>query len=112
MSSDRKDAGSRLGVALAGFIGQDPVVLALPRGGVPVGFEIAKALGAPLDLIIVRKLGAPGQPELAIGAVVDGEHPELVLNQEVFNLVGASRDYIAAERARDMAAKPPVRPGT
>jgi putative phosphoribosyl transferase len=70
---DRKQAGIQLAAELLRFKEQDPVVLALPRGGVPVGFEVAKALGAPLDLILVRKIGAPFQPELAVAAVVDGE---------------------------------------
>ena len=61
---------------------KDPVVLALPRGGVPVGAEIAKRLKAPLDLVLVRKIGHPWQPELAIGAVVDGSEPQLVKNEE------------------------------
>ena len=61
----------------------EPVVLALPRGGVPVAAEVAKALDAPLDLIIVRKVGAPGNPELAVAAIVDGDPPDVVLNREV-----------------------------
>src|SRR5674476_1187919 len=69
---DRTDAGRRLAKALARYKGQHPVVLALPRGGVPVAAEVAAALDAPLDLILVRKIGVPTQPELAMGAVVDG----------------------------------------
>ena len=61
----------------------EPVVLALPRGGVPVAAEVAKALDAPLDLIIVRKVGAPGNPELAVAAIVDGDPPDVVLNREI-----------------------------
>ncbi|WP_345451153.1 phosphoribosyltransferase family protein [Arthrobacter gyeryongensis] len=64
---DRVDAGRRLGQRLAPLKGQDVVVLGLPRGGVPVAFEVAKALDAPLDVIVVRKLGVPFQPELAMG---------------------------------------------
>ena len=64
---DRSDAGKKLAAKLATFGLTDPVVIALPRGGVPVAAEIARALAAPLDLVIVRKLGAPGQPELAAG---------------------------------------------
>ena len=75
---DRKDAGRKLAAALAGFKGQDCVVLALPRGGVPVAAEVAEALDAPLDLLLVRKIGAPRQPELAIGAVIDGGEPIVV----------------------------------
>ncbi|HYM32749.1 MAG TPA: phosphoribosyltransferase [Candidatus Cybelea sp.] len=102
MFSDREDAGRRLAAALTRFTKQDPVVLALPRGGVPVGIEVATALDAPLDLVIVRKLGAPDRPELAIGAVVDGEHSEVILNREVVDYLGVSPQYIAAERAREM----------
>ena len=69
---DRKDAGRKLAAALAKYKDQKPVVLALPRGGVPVAAEVAAALGAPLDLILVRKIGVPFQPELAMGAVADG----------------------------------------
>ncbi|MBK8157462.1 MAG: phosphoribosyltransferase [Rhodospirillaceae bacterium] len=77
---DRIDAGQKLAKALEKFAGQDVVVYALPRGGLPVGFEVAKALRCPLDIILVRKICAPFQPELALGAVVDGDHPEIVLN--------------------------------
>lgn len=70
---DRREAGKALARALAGYAAQrDLVVLALPRGGVPVGYEVAKALHAPLDIFTVRKLGVPGQPELAMGAVASG----------------------------------------
>ncbi|MGY6022678.1 phosphoribosyltransferase family protein [Streptomyces spinosirectus] len=78
---DRKDAGRRLAPLLAHLRGQDVVVLGLPRGGVPVAFEVARELEAPLDLLVVRKLGLPRQPELAFGAV--GEHGVLVLNDDV-----------------------------
>lgn len=82
MFANRQDAGRRLAAALMRFKNQSPCVLALPRGGVPVAFEIAQALDAPLDIVFVRKIGAPGQPEFAIGAIVDGPKPELVLNEE------------------------------
>ena len=72
---DRLDAGRRLATALAGYKDQRPVILALPRGGVPVAAEIAAKLDAPLDLVLVRKIGVPSQPELAMGAVVDGGSP-------------------------------------
>jgi len=71
-----------------------PVVLALPRGGVPVAAEIASALGAPLDIVLVRKIGVPFQRELAVAAVVDGEVPEVVVNEEVAKLAGTSSTYI------------------
>jgi predicted phosphoribosyltransferase len=69
---NRSEAGRRLADWLADLAGPDVVVFALPRGGVPVGFEIARRLGAPLDVFLVRKLGAPGQPELAMGAIATG----------------------------------------
>ncbi|MFQ5666626.1 MAG: phosphoribosyltransferase family protein, partial [Candidatus Binatia bacterium] len=83
MFKSRKDAGRQLAARLGAYKGQNPVVVALPRGGVPVGYEVALALEAPLDIVVVRKLGAPGQPELGIGAVVDGDHPQSVLNEDV-----------------------------
>src|SRR6185437_15100362 len=69
---DRRDAGRQLSERLVGSRLHDPLILALPRGGVPVAFEVAKALSAPLDVFIVRKIGAPGQPELGIGAIAEG----------------------------------------
>ncbi len=81
--SDRSDAGRRLAARLAELDLPDPVVLALPRGGVPVGVEIARRLRAPMDLVLVRKIGAPGHEELAVGAIVDGDQPELVLNDDI-----------------------------
>lgn len=78
---DRRDAGRRLAQALQRLPLQDPVVFGLPRGGVPVAFEVAAALDAPLDVIVVRKLGAPFQPELAIGAIASGN--VRVMNEEI-----------------------------
>ena len=86
--SNRSDAGRKLASALVKYRDQDPVVLALPRGGVPVAAEVAAVLSAPLDLMIVRKIGVPSQPELAMGAVVDGETPIVVRNEEVIRLSG------------------------
>ncbi len=80
---DRSDAGKKLAAALREFAGQDAVVLALPRGGVPVAAEVAARLHAPLDLVLVRKIGAPIQPELAMGAVVDGAAPIIVRNEDI-----------------------------
>ena len=80
---DRLDAGRKLAKALAGYKNRHPVVLALPRGGVPVAAEACAALKAPLDLILVRKLGVPFQPELAMGAIVDGATPIIVRNEDV-----------------------------
>jgi putative phosphoribosyl transferase len=100
--ADRGDAGRRLAALLGHLRGEPVVVLGLPRGGVPVAFEVAQALGAPLDVIIVRKLGVPFQPELGMGAV--GEDGVRVLNPEVMQPCGISRDDLAAVQARERAA--------
>lgn len=100
---DRADAGRQLAAELVKFRQQGPVVLALPRGGVPVGLEIALSLDAPMDLVLVRKIGAPGQPELALGAVVDGAPPELVVNEEVRNIFRVPDEYIEREKNRQLA---------
>ena len=86
--ANRTDAGRQLAQALARYKNRGAVVLALPRGGVPVAAEVAAALNAPLDLILVRKIGVPMQPELAMGAVVDGEKPLIVRNEDVIMLAG------------------------
>src|SRR3954467_112756 len=99
---DRRDAGRRLAAALGHYRESRPVVLALPRGGVPVGFEVAKALAAPLDLLLVRKLGAPGHEELGLGALVEGDPPQLVLNPEVIRAVDPPPGYIEAEKQRQL----------
>jgi putative phosphoribosyl transferase len=80
---NRAEAGRRLGREVTRYKGADPLILALPRGGVVVAAEIALALDAPLDLILVRKLGVPWQPELAMGAVVDGARPYVVRNADI-----------------------------
>ena len=85
---DRADAGRQLARALAAYKGQQPVVLALPRGGVSVAAEVAAALDAPLDVILVRKIGVPFQPELAMGAVVEGDEPLVVRNEAVIRHAG------------------------
>lgn len=85
---NRAQAGRQLAQALKRYKDQQPVVLALPRGGVPVAAEVAAALHAPLDLILVRKIGVPQQPELAMGAVVDGANPLVVRNEDIVALVG------------------------
>ena len=97
----RRDAGRRLAARLASMALPDLVVLALPRGGVPVAYEVADALHAPLDVIIVRKLGVPFQPELAMGAIGEGE--VRILNDRVVEMVGVSRDEIASVEARERA---------
>jgi putative phosphoribosyl transferase len=101
--ADRREAGRRLAGALAHFSGTKALVLALPRGGVPVGFEVARALGAALEVLVVRKLGAPGQPELGIGAVVDSAPPQALINQALARMVGATPEYLAAEKNRQIA---------
>jgi putative phosphoribosyl transferase len=100
---NRADAGRRLAAALAGYKNEQPVVLALPRGGVPVAAEIAAALHAPLDLVLVRKLGVPFQPELAMGAVVDGSAPIIVRNEDVIRLTGVSEEKVQAVCAEELA---------
>ncbi len=98
--TNRHDAGRRLAAELSRFKTQKPVVLALPRGGVPVGFEIASALDAPLDLVLVRKIGAPGMSELAVGAVVDGEQLDKVIDHVSVAELGIPQSYLDAEIAR------------
>ena len=100
---DRRDAGRQLAAALTRYQQSRPVVLALPRGGVPVGFEVAKALAAPLDVLLVRKIGAPGHAELGLGAVVDGAEPQLVLNEEIVSRIRPPPGYIDAEMRRQLA---------
>jgi len=100
--ADRTEAGCRLAERLRRSARERPVVLALPRGGVPVAYEVAKALEAPLDLVLVRKIGAPFQPELAIGAVVDGERPELVVNRDLIEECGIPEGYLERERRRQL----------
>ena len=100
---DRTDAGRQLAKALARYKAQRPVVLALPRGGVPVAAEVATVLDAPLDLILVRKIGVPFQPELAMGAVVDGVEPVIVRNEEVIQLCGVSETDFNAIRDEQLA---------
>jgi putative phosphoribosyl transferase len=99
---DRSDAGQRLGRRLLDLGLPDPLVLALPRGGVAVAIEVARLLGAPLDVVLVRKIGAPWHKELAAGAVVDGEQPELVLNPDVVRGYGIDEGYLEAEKARQL----------
>lgn len=101
--ADRAEAGRRLAEELRRFKDERPVVLALPRGGVPVAYEVARALAAPLDLVLVRKIGAPFQPELAIGAVVDGERPELVVNRDLVEDYRIPESYLEKERERQLA---------
>ena len=96
--ADRADAGRQLGRKLASMQLADPVVFGLPRGGVPVAVEVAHALGAPLELVLVRKIGAPGAPELALGAVVDGQDVQLVVNEDVRRLTGADDAFLESAK--------------
>ncbi|MEU2457336.1 MULTISPECIES: phosphoribosyltransferase family protein [Streptomyces] len=96
--TDRTDAGRRLAVALRHLGRRDPVVLGLPRGGVPVAYEVAQALGAPLDVIVVRKLGVPYHPELGFGAI--GEGGVRVISEEIVRRTGVGeKDLVTVERA-------------
>ncbi|MFZ5719608.1 MAG: phosphoribosyltransferase [Pseudomonadota bacterium] len=99
---DRTEAGRKLAEALGAYRGRDVVVLALPRGGLPVAAEVARALGAPLDLLLVRKLGAPFHEELAMGAVADGEPPVTVRNPDVIGMIGVGEAGFAAVRNREL----------
>ncbi len=95
---DRRDAGRRLAAELEEYRGTDALILALPRGGVVTGYEVSAALGLPLEVFISRKIGAPGNPELAIGAISEagGEW----IDQEAIELLGVSQEYIREETER------------
>ena len=101
---DRADAGRQLAVKLTAYAGRrDVIVLALPRGGVPVGYEVAQALGAPLDVFLVRKLGVPGREELAMGAMATGG--VRILNEDVVRALGIPEnviDGVAEKERREM----------
>ena len=97
---DREEAGEALAAAVARVVAEPATVLAIPRGGVTVAGPVARSLGAPLDVVIPRKLGAPGNPELAIGAVAPGV---MVLNERAVRQLGVPRDYIEQEAARQEA---------
>jgi putative phosphoribosyl transferase len=100
--ADRADAGRRLAHSLAARDLPDPVIFALPRGGVPVAVEIARALNAPVELLLVRKIGAPGAPELALAAVVDGAEAQTVVNEDVGRLTGASAAFLEQARRHEL----------
>lgn len=100
--ADRRDAGRRLAQAARDYAAEDAVVLALPRGGVPVAYEVAEALDAPLDLLFVRKIGAPGHPEYGLGAVVDGSDPQVVMNEWAATQLLVPRSYIEREKRREL----------
>ena len=100
---DRTEAGQLLAQRLASRAFPRPVVLALPRGGVPVAVEVARALSAPLDLLLVRKIGHPLQPELALGAIVDGDHPEMVINRQMEDVAIVHAEHVATAKAAALA---------
>jgi predicted phosphoribosyltransferase len=90
--TDRSDAGRRLAAALEHLRTRDPLVIGLPRGGAVVAAEVARALGAPLDVLVVRKLGAPGQPELGLGAVAEGG--VVLLNKRLMRQIRVSKEQL------------------
>ncbi len=100
MFADRTDAGRRLARELQRFRREKPVVLGLARGGVPIGCEIALALHAPLDVLLVRKIGVPWQPELAAGAIVDGARIDQVMDRNLIATLSIPEDYLENEVAR------------
>ena len=99
---DRVDAGQQLAAALAKYKERRPIILALPRGGVPVAAQIAARLNAPLDLVLVRKIGVPVQPELAMGAVADGSTPTVVRNEEIIRAVGVDDASFKQAQEREL----------
>src|SRR5512133_2375943 len=101
MFSDRKDAGERLAELLLHHLGRGAIVLGLPRGGVVVAHEVAQALEAPLDVWVVRKVGAPLQPELAIGAIAEGGGA--FFDRDLARLIGVTDAEVAALTARERA---------
>lgn len=108
MFANRADAGKTLAAAVARYLAgledrADPIVLALPRGGVPVALEVALALGLPLGLALVRKVGVPGYEELAAGAVIDGDAPEFVPNEQVMREARLTRRDLEPVIARELA---------
>jgi putative phosphoribosyl transferase len=105
MFRDRAHAGRQLAARLTHLSNPEapPLVLGLPRGGVAVAAEVARVLDAPLDVLVVRKIGAPWQPELALGAVTDGDNPQRVLNDDIIAMVGPPQGFIDAEAERQLA---------
>ncbi|WP_296372549.1 phosphoribosyltransferase [Yoonia sp.] len=100
--ADRTDAGRQLGEKLAGMKLVDPVIYALPRGGVPVAAQVAHMLHAPLDLILVRKIGAPGNPEVALGAIAEGSN-RIEMNEHIRQISGATDTFIRRAQAQQLA---------
>jgi len=100
MFADRREAGRKLAQSLPEFERESTIVMALPRGGLPVAEEVALALNLPLDIVLVRKVGAPGYPELAVGAVTDGDDMRLTINKDVAGSIGLDEGQV-----RDLARK-------
>lgn len=99
---DRQAAGRLLAEKVARLNLGSPLVLALPRGGVPVAYEVARELDCELDLLIVRKIGAPGNPEYGIGAIVDGDPPKILVNDDIVSQLGIKRSYLEREAAHEL----------
>ncbi len=111
---DRRDAGQQLARALTRFQIDQPIALALPRGGVPVGFEIAQSLKAALNILLVRKIGVPGMPELAAGAVVDGAVHQTVWNEKLIQTLRLDRATLEAQKQmqlREIERRRQIYPG-
>lgn len=105
MFADRAEAGRLLAARLANLQLEHPMVFALPRGGLPIGAEVARFLAAPLDVVFARKIGAPDQPELAVGAVAGvSDAPEIVLHPELVHGLGLSEEFIVQSVSRELAA--------
>lgn len=101
--ADRAEAARKLAQRLAQMRLEPPiVVLALPRGGVPIAAEVARVLHARLDLLLVRKIGAPWQRELAVAAVVDGDRPEVVIDETMLGMPGVDQEYIETQSHREL----------
>jgi len=98
---DREDAGRKLARALTEFVGSQVVVLGMPRGGVVVANEVAEALGAPLDVVVTRKIGAPGEPEFALGAVT--QEGDVIVDRRAVESVGTTAEYLQEEAQRKRA---------
>ncbi len=96
MFEDRIDAGCQLAKALADLAADNPIIYALPRGGLPVAAEVARALHAPLELMMVRKIGVPSQPEVAMGGIVDGDTPIIVLNEDIIESLNVPMSVVHA----------------
>ncbi len=103
MFANREAAGLELRDRLMPLQSEKPVVLALPRGGVPIAAVIAEGLKAPLDVVLVRKIGVPWQPELALGAVVDGDEPQVFINRALAAELAVEESYIDGETAHQLA---------